>query len=191
MSGGNQPNSLLATIVAILDELEIPHMVVGSFASTLHGEPRTTQDLDLVIDPTPQQLDQLVTGLDPDAFYVDPEVAREALRRRAMFNVIEIGTGWKLDLIIRKARPFSIEELRRRQVITMLGTEVATATAEDTIIAKLEWAKLGSSERQLEDVAGIVRVRSGSLDLRYLERWVRELGLEELWQRVRPTSPEH
>jgi len=191
VSGGNQPNSLLATIVAILDELEIPHMVVGSFASTLHGEPRTTQDLDLVIDPTPQQLDQLVTGLDPDAFYVDPEVAREALRRRAMFNVIEIGTGWKLDLIIRKARPFSIEELRRRQVITMLGTEVATATAEDTIIAKLEWAKLGSSERQLEDVAGIVRVRSGSLDLRYLERWVRELGLEELWQRVRPTSPEH
>ena len=90
-------------------------MVVGSFASTAYGEPRSTYDLDLVIDPGIDQLNQLLTGLDPERYYVDADVARDAFRRRSMINVIEIETAWKLDLVIRKARPFSVEELRRRQ----------------------------------------------------------------------------
>lgn len=102
-----------------------------------------------------------------------------------MFNVIEITTGWKLDLVIRKARPFSVEEMRRRTPTRILGIEVPIATAEDTIIAKLEWAKLGASDRQLEDVAGILRVRGPSLDLKYIEHWVSELHLGEHWQRAR------
>jgi hypothetical protein len=102
-----------------------------------------------------------------------------------MFNVIEIATAWKLDLVIRKARAFSIEEMQRRQVTKILGVGVATATAEDTVIAKLEWAKQGGSDRQLEDVAGILRVRGPELDVVYIERWVAELGLAEQWQRAR------
>lgn len=107
------PGGLLRTIITALDAAVIPHMVVGSFASTAHGEPRTTRDLDLVIDPRPDQLDNLLGALDAERFYVDPDVARDALRRRSMFNVIEIATGWRLDLVIRKARPFSVEEMRR------------------------------------------------------------------------------
>jgi hypothetical protein len=179
------PGRLLQTIVGILDTIGVPHMVVGSFASSVHGEPRTTRDLDLVIDPTREQLDQLLAALDPDQYYVDAEVARDALRRRSMFNVIEIDSAWKLDLVIRKARPFSIEELERRTITQILGVEVATATAEDTIIAKLEWAKQGGSDRQLEDVAGILRIRGAALDLAYLERWVDELGVAELWERTK------
>lgn len=91
------PGHLLRTIPAALNSAGVPHMVVGSFASTAHGEPRTTRDLDLVIDPSPLQLDQVLAGLDPDQLYVDPAVAREALRRRSMFNVIEMTSGWKLD----------------------------------------------------------------------------------------------
>ena len=102
-----------------------------------------------------------------------------------MFNIIEIATGWKLDLVIRKARPFSIEEMRRRTLTKLLGIEVSIATAEDTIIAKLEWAKQGASDRQLEDVAGILRVRGSDLDLDYIERWITELGLAEPWRRAR------
>jgi hypothetical protein len=183
------PGGLLQTIVAVLEAAGIPHMVVGSFASTVHGEPRTTRDLDLVIDPNLDQLNELVGALDPERFYVDLDVARDALRRRSMFNVIEIETGWKLDLVIRKARPFSIEEMQRRTITKILGMDVPTATAEDTIIAKLEWAKLGASDRQLEDVAGILRVRGPDLDLDYIERWVTELGLAELWRRVRAAAP--
>jgi len=182
------PGGLLRTIVAALEAARIPHMVVGSFASTAHGEPRTTRDLDLVIDPSLDQLNRVIGALDPERFYVDPDVARDALRRRSMFNVIEIATGWKLDLVIRKARPFSIEEMQRRTITKILGMDVPTATAEDTIIAKLEWAKLGASDRQLEDVAGILRVRGAELDLDYIERWVTELGLAEPWRRARAAA---
>jgi hypothetical protein len=143
----DEPGGLLRMIVAVLETARIPHMVVGSFASTAHGEPRTTRDLDLVIDPSPDQLNELIGALDPERFYLDPDVARDALRRRSMFNVIEIATAWKLDLVIRKARPFSIEEMQRRTLTRILGMDVPTATAEDTIIAKLEWAKLGASDR--------------------------------------------
>ncbi len=178
----SDPDTLLASIVATLVGVGIPHMIVGSFASTAHGQPRTTHDLDLVIDPSPEQLESLLASLDPALFYVDPDVARDAPARRMMFNVIDLCSGWRLGFIIRKLRPFSVEEMQRRVTMTVLGTQVATATAEDTIVSKLEWAKLGSSQRQLEDVAGILRVRSHQLDVAYIEHWVRELGLEELWR---------
>ena len=180
----DEPSKLLRKVAGALEHHDIPYMIVGSFASTFHGEPRTTQDLDLVIDPTAESLQRLVAAFDPSEFYVDAETANDALRRRTMFNIIEMATAWKVDLVIRRARPFSIEELSRRQRVTMLGVEVAAATAEDTIIAKLEWAKLGASDRQLEDVAGILRVRGTSIDLAYVERWVVNLGLEAEWERA-------
>ncbi len=87
------PGHLLRTIIDALTTAGVPYMVVGSFASTAHGEPRTTRDLDLVIAPSLAQLDGVVGALDPALFYVDRDVARDALRRRSMFNVIEITTG--------------------------------------------------------------------------------------------------
>jgi hypothetical protein len=178
-------HSLLSDAATLLVRIGIPHMVVGSFASMIHGEPRTTQDLDIVIDPTADQLEQLLRALPTERYYVDPDVARDARKRRSMFNVIDITTGWKLDLIIRKPRPFSVEELHRRIKATIRGVPVEAATAEDTIVAKLEWSKAGSSDRQLEDVAGILRVRGPQLDLPYIERWVDELELREQWDRAR------
>jgi hypothetical protein len=183
------PGGLLRKIIAALEAAHIPHMVVGSFASTAHGEPRTTRDLDLVIDPRPDQLNELLAALDAEHYYVDSDVAHDALRHRSMFNIIEIATGWKLDLVIRKARPFSIEEMQRRTITKILGMDVPIATAEDTIIAKLEWSKLGASDRQLKDIAGILRVRGADLDFEYIERWVTELGLAEPWQRARTAAP--
>jgi hypothetical protein len=176
--------TLLRQVVGELTHVGIPHMVVGSFASMVHGEPRTTHDLDVVIDPTAAQLTELLSRLPIERFYVDPDVARDAHRRRSMFNIIDITTGWKLDLIIRKARSFSVTELQRRVKATIEGVAVDTATAEDTIIAKLEWSKAGSSERQLEDVAGILRVRGPALDRDYIERWIDELELREQWTRA-------
>ena len=183
------PGGLLRTIVAALETARIPHMVVGSFASTAHGEPRTTRDLDLVINPSLDQLNELVGALDPERFYVDPDVARDALRRRSMFNVIEIPTAWKLDLVIRKARPFSIEEMQRRTITKILGMDVRPRPPRTRSSRSSSWAKLGASDRQLEDVAGILRVRGPDLDLDYIERWVAELGLAEQWRRARAAAP--
>lgn len=182
------PSLPLRAIAELLDRASIPYMVVGSFASMVHGIPRTTQDLDIVIDPSAAALDQFLRGLDSDRFYVDPDVARDALRRRSMFNVIDMNTAWKVDLIVRKARAFSIEELRRRTLAQISDVQVPTATAEDTIISKLEWSKASNSERQLVDVAGILRVRSTTLDLDYIERWIDALDLRLQWDRARGLS---
>jgi len=98
---------VLANVVRHLERLGIPYMVTGSFASSVHGKPRTTHDADIVIDPTVEALDQLVAGLAASGFYVDRAAAADALRTRRHFNVIETTTAFKVDLIVRKDRPFS------------------------------------------------------------------------------------
>jgi hypothetical protein len=177
----------------------IPYMVVGSFASSLHGVPRTTQDLDIVIDPNEFALRTLVQSLPELEYYVDLNAALDALRRRTLFNVIDMETGWKVDLVIRKARSFSVEELKRRTAVALLGADTFVSTPEDTIIAKLEWAKVGCSEMQLRDAAGIIEVRGSGLDTEYVEHWTAALNLQEQWlkaqelarpKRVWPHEPE-
>jgi hypothetical protein len=176
----------LGRVVSYLEQAGIPHMIAGSFASAYHGVPRATQDIDIVIDPSPAALEALLAHLPASDYYVDPDAARDALRQKSQFNVIDMVTGWKVDFLIRKARPFSQEEFNRRQAAELFGTSVFVSTAEDSILAKLEWAKLGDSERQLRDVDGILAVRGESLDLEYVNRWVAALNLSEQWSRVRP-----
>jgi hypothetical protein len=176
----------LARLSAHLTSAGVPHMVVGSFASSFHGIPRGSQDLDLVIDPDRESLGRFLSGLPAADYYADADAAIDAFKRRGQFNVIDMATAWKADLIVRKARPFSIEEMRRRSVGQLLGTAVAVASAEDTVIAKLEWARSGGgSDLQVRDAAGIVQVRGDALDMAHVERWVSALGLDEIWQRVR------
>lgn len=181
---------LLERIVRALDRAQVPFMIAGSFASSAHGMPRTTQDLDIVIDPPGlDAFDALVASMSPDDYYVDADTAREAFRRRAMFNVVDHASGWKIDVILRKNRAFSRAEFARRTEISLLGTSVFIASAEDTILAKLEWSKQsGGSERQRRDVAGIIATVSGELDRAYIERWVPELDVADEWteaQKVR------
>lgn len=176
--------ALLRRIVELLDEASIPHMVVGSLASSFHGEPRQTRDIDIVIDPAPEALRRFVDLLPPDDFYADADAASSALDRRTSFNLVEIHTGWKVDLIMRRDRPFSREELGRRLRVRLFDTETDIATAEDTIIAKLEWATQGQSERQLRDVAAILEAQGETLDQDYIGRWVRALEIEEAWTRA-------
>jgi hypothetical protein len=180
----------LARLSAKLAAAGIRHMVVGSFASSFHGVPRSSQDLDLVVDPDVSSLQRFLTSLPATEYYADADAALDALRRRSQFNVIDTATAWKADLIVRKARPFSIEEMRRPVEGDLLGARVLVASAEDTVISKLEWAKLGGgSELQLRDAAGIVTLHGMSnLDVAYIERWIRELGLEDSWRRLLATS---
>ena len=159
-------------------------MLAGSFASTYHGTPRATRDIDLVIDPARESLDAFVAALPPEDFYVSHEAARDAFARRSRFNVIDLASGWKFDLIIRKERPFSVEEFGRRERAELFSVRVYVTSAEDTVISKLEWAREGESERQLRDVAGVAAVKGEDLDRGYIERWARELGLVDLWQQA-------
>jgi hypothetical protein len=168
-------------ITAALDQAGIAYMLSGSFASAYYGAPRSTQDIDLVIDASPAQLRAFVQSLPSDEYYADVDAALEALKRRSMFNVIDLVSGWKIDLIIRRMRPFSEEEFQRRRKVNLRGTVLFVASAEDVVISKLEWSNVAQSKRQIEDVAAILRVRWVELDHSYLEKWIVELGLSKEW----------
>lgn len=169
-------------ITAALDRAGIPYMLTGSFASAHYGAPRSTQDIDLVIEAAAPQLRAFVQNLPEDEYYADVDTALEAHRRESLFNVIDLATGWKVDLIVRKSRPFSQQEFSRRELINLHGLRLFVASAEDVILSKLEWAKLAKSQRQIADVAAILQLRSRVLDESYLERWISELGLHEQWR---------
>jgi hypothetical protein len=134
-------------LIGVLENAQIPYMLTGSFASAYYGTARATQDIDLVIAPTADQLRALVRLLPPDEYYVDEGAALDAERRRSLFNIIDLTTGWKIDLIVRQDRPFSLEEFGRRRDVDFAGMRLMIASAEDVVIAKLEWAKSGESQR--------------------------------------------
>lgn len=102
-----------------------------------------------MVSATPEQLRSLVKALPATEYYVDIGAALEAERHEGQFNIVDLATGWKVDLIMRKSRPFSREEFDRRSEVDYHGVRLAIATAEDVLIAKLAWAKLGASERQV------------------------------------------
>lgn len=172
-------------VVGLLEVAQIPYMVTGSFASSFHGTPRTTQDIDLIVFPTVGQLRGFLQSLPASDYYVSGPEALEALERQGQFNVIDLKGGWKIDFIIGKNRPFSREEFARRAVVNFMGMSLTMASVEDTILAKLEWSKLGESTRQLEDVAAMLRIRHDEIDTEYLTRWIEALGLDEVWSRAR------
>lgn len=173
-------HQLLAKIVEALDAAGIDHMVTGSFASTFHGEPRMTRDIDVVIDPDESTIALFVEQFDPDTFYIGDAIAATA--RRDMFNVIDVTTGWKVDLIVRKDRPFSAEEFRRRIPTVISGVATYVASAEDTILSKLEWSKRSGSEQQLRDVVTVIQVQRETLDFDYLDHWATELSVADQLQ---------
>jgi hypothetical protein len=175
----------LASVVSALHQLAIPFMLTGSVATSYHGRPRATHDVDLVIDPTSPQLDALLERLTTAGFYVDPDGARDALRRRTQFNAIETRYACKIDLIVRRDRPFSREEFARRIAVDLsFAKAIPIVSPEDAILSKLEWARrAGDSERQLADAAGVLDLNP-SVDRGYIERWAGELGVSDLWLRI-------
>jgi len=171
-------------VITALDRANVPYMVTGSFASSAHGRARASYDIDIVIAPTDEQLRALIREFPADRYYADEEDAFESKKWVSQFNVIDFSSTWKVDLIFRKDREFSRAEFDRRRLHTIEGMRVYVATPEDVLISKLEWAKMGESDRQIEDVVGIIRIQGSQLDIAYIERWVRELALETQWQKA-------
>jgi len=168
-------------LTSALAKAGIPYMLSGSFANSYYGATRSTQGIDLVIDATTAQLEMLIQQLPAEHYYVDLSAALEAHRRKSLFNVIDLATGWKIDLIIRKARAFSEEEFGRRRQIDLQGIPIFVASPEDVVLSKLEWGRLSQFQRQIEDAVAILRLRWESLDREYLKKWIEDLHLSTEW----------
>ncbi len=179
---------VLQRVTSKLEELRIPYMVSGSAASSFHAFVRTTQDGDLVVAMTLDQVEKFAAAFAPE-FYLDRDSIRRALRTGGSFNLIHLELSLKIDFFPLRNRNFSQQEFSRRQPRLLLkGSTMPAfvATAEDTILSKLEWFRAGGevSENQWKDVVGILKVQAGNLDLPYLKHWSRELRVDDLFEKA-------
>jgi|SRR5665213_1368783 len=184
------PADAVGRVLGVLDRMEIPYLAGGSVASSVHGISRPTLDLDIVADLRPEQADEFAGLLQPD-FYADAEMIRGALSRGRSFNVIHYKSSFKVDVFPLRDDEYSRLSFARRRFEKCLSfgpepLECAIATAEDTILRKLEWYRAGgeTSERQWNDVRGVLKISGPSLDLDYLRQWARYLKVDDLLERL-------
>jgi hypothetical protein len=180
--------SVLMFVVDIFEHLHIPYLVGGSMASALYGVARSTLDADIVAEIHQEQVGALVKALGNE-FYADDQLIRDAIRHRSSFNLIHLRTILKVDVFLHKERPFDRIQFQRKveQVLSVNPEQkVFMTTAEDIILAKLEWYRLGGevSDRQWRDILGVLKVQAGRLDLDYLRQWAAELKVADLLQRA-------
>lgn len=180
---------ILSLLVPVLEHAQVPYMLTGSVASSAHGMPRSTRDIDIVVDPTREQLQLLMREFPSDRYYADEQQALQAFSKRSQFNVIDSDTGWKVDFIVAQDSAYGRAAFARRMQVEISGVTVYVASPEDVVISKLQWAKQGASDRQLQDAKGILDVQGDKFDFAYIKRWVRELRLEEQWQVIRRAGP--
>ena len=175
-------------VTQTLEQLDIRYAVGGSLASSLHGVMRSTLDVDIVADMRLEHIQPLVAALSKD-FYADDEMMRSAIEHQSSFNLIHYETAFKVDIFIRKSRAFDQMQLERRRssvIATDPEQSVYITSPEDTILAKLEWFRMGGevSDRQWRDILGVLKTREGALDMDYLRKWAGELKVTDLFERA-------
>jgi len=175
-------------VIAALDKLKIPYLIGGSLASTLHGFARTTLDSDLVADIRPEHVPTLVQQLG-DRYYLSDSAMYDAIRHRSSFNLIHLATMFKVDIFLPKVRRFDRDQMKNRRQYVVANEPERTAfvaSPEDTILAKLEWYRLGgeTSARQWRDILGVIQIQGDKLDLAYLRQGAADLGVADLLTRV-------
>lgn len=160
-------------------------MLTGSLASSLFGQPRSTHDIDLVVDIAPEKISALVGAFQPPDVYLSPGSVQDALRNRTMFNLLDIPSGDKVDFWILTTDTFDQSRFARRRLHSLGAIQVSISSPEDTILAKLRWSELsGGSEKQFKDALHVFEVQRASLDMPYLNDWAARLGVEPLWRRL-------
>jgi len=183
-----EPIAVTLLVTQVLEKLCIPYLIGGSFASTIYGMIRTTQDVDIVAEMQLNHIQPFITALQDD-FYLDEELITTSIQEKSSFNILHCLTMFKVDIFIPQASPFQQSELSRAEKqIILKDPEVSAyfASSEDTILAKLEWFRKGGdvSERQWRDVIGILKVRAAALDLDYLRKWAHELDISDLLEKA-------
>lgn len=182
------PVDVALSVAAVLDRCGLRYVIGGSLASSVSGEPRSTLDVDLMVDITEGAIACVIEGLSPE-FYAEPEAFARAVRARSSVNVIHLATATKVDLFVMGATPIEPQQMDRRmkvQVPDRPGAELYVYTPEDILLQKLRWYRLGreTSDRQWRDVLGIIAVQAGGLDLGYLRSAAARIDVLDLLSRA-------
>ena len=173
---------LLRHAARCFEEHGIRYFVTGAVAAIAYGEPRLTNDIDIVADLHEDDIPKLKGCYPEGEFYFDEESAKRAVSSRSQFNIIHPESGLKVDVMISQADEFDHSRFRRaRRLRPLEDTEVDFASPEDVILKKMAFYRDGGSEKHLRDIAGILKVSSDDIDPAYIEDWAKKLGLEEIW----------
>jgi len=180
------PGPALRCLLEVLEKLGISCFAGGSLASSVHGIPRATRDVDLVADLGPEHVDALVRELGSE-FYADRGMILDALERARPFNLIHFASAYKFDIFPMRGDEFAEEEFGRREIrqVPLLDESFSlpVASAEDIVLSKLRWFRRGGeiSERQWADARGVVEAQRDRLDINYLRRWAKSLPSKTCW----------
>lgn len=183
------PIQVVVRVAEALTSAGIPYLVGGALASSQYGIPRSTQDVDLIADLQAKHVPALLAALG-DEFYIDAEMVQEAIRHRSSFNAIYLQTMYKVDVFLPRAGPWACQELARRRTETVGSGGDAVSlyfcSPEDIVLHKLDWYRLGGgvSDRQWNDVLGVLKIQGADLEADYLRHWASELGLADLLDRA-------
>jgi hypothetical protein len=177
---------LLIHTCSALERASIPYMITGSTVSSMQGQPRTTHDIDIVITIRPTHVAALVSAFPSPRFYLDEDSIRDAMKHGGMFNALDNEGGDKVDFWILKPDPFDQSMFRRRYKEIFAGQEIFISQPEDTILSKLRWAReCGGSEKQMRDCRAVFEVNYENMDMDYLQEWSRDLGVLDLFEKIR------
>jgi hypothetical protein len=189
----SQPE-LLSKVIAVLDDAGIGYMVTGSFASSLQGEPRLSHDIDLLIAIPESSVDRLLEAFPMPDYYLDRDAVLRSIRAQGgdnMFNLLQVTTGDKVDFWILTEQPFDRSRFSRRYRAELAGVKFCVSMPEDTILAKLRWAKeCGGSEKQFNDALSVFEVQYAELDLGYLNDWATKLSVKSLLDELMDAAKE-
>lgn len=177
---------LVRRVIEALEEAGIEYMLTGSYVSSFQGEPRSTHDVDFVVMPSRESATRLAAAFPPPDFHLDERAMVDAIARKRMFNLLDVTSGDKVDFWLLTDSPFDRSRFGRRSQQNALGTRMYMSTPEDTILAKLDWAKRsGGSEKQFTDALRVYEVQKSGLDTGYLDHWARKLDVADMWQAIR------
>jgi len=184
-----ESRQVVQEVIAALDNLGIAYALGGSLASSIYGFTRLTADADITVEPFPGKEEQFANRFGP-AYYVSVDAIREAIRDRSSFNIINTYVGFKVDVFVKKDRPFEESLMRRRVAFNshdLPDRPIQLVSPEDILLLKLEWYRKGGevSERQWSDVLGVLRTQAGSLDNAYLDHWASDLEVRDLLAHAR------
>ncbi len=180
-----EQDELLRVVVDALERLGIRYFITGSIATIFFGEPRFTNDIDIVVSLPVDGVEALVREFPSSEFYLDREAAREAVERYGQFNLIHPSSGLKVDFMVAATTPFNQSRFSRAvRVIPGEDFEATFATPEDVILMKMEYFRQGGSEKHLRDITGILEISGDELDQGYIEEWAERLALLPVWKRI-------
>ena len=159
------PHELLEKVVAVFERLGVPYLVTGSVAAMAYGEPRLTNDIDIVAAVEKRHIPELLKSFPVEDFYLSDVAAEEAVLFQRQFNIIHPASGFKVDVIIKRNSEFDNSRFGRvKGLYPAASFQANFASPEDDIIKKMEYYRDGMSEKQLRDIAGILRISGTEID---------------------------